>query len=85
LDEWAGIIKAGAIKSSTLGCLRALVERAIDGRFTPERGLRIRESRKTQKRLEVVLQKEPDLPPPNENDINVRRLRGIQARATTKD
>jgi len=85
LDEWTGIIKAGAIKSSTIGCLRALVERAIDGRFTPERGLRIRESRKSQQRLEVVLQKEPDLPPPNENDINVRRLRDIQARAAKKD
>jgi hypothetical protein len=85
LDEWTGIINAGAIKSSTIGCLRALVGRAIDGRFTAERGLRIRETRKFQEHLDVVLQKEPDLPPPNENDINVRRLREIQARAAKKD
>jgi len=38
LDEWTGIITAGAIRSSTLGCLRALrvgklslTRRSIDG------------------------------------------------------
>jgi hypothetical protein len=81
LDEWAGIIRAGAIKTSTIGCLRALVDRALDGRFTAERGLRIRHARKSQQRLKSVLEKAPDLPPPDETDVNVRRLRWIQARA----
>jgi hypothetical protein len=80
LDEWAGIVRVGAIKTSTLGCLRALVERALDGRFTSERGLRIRHARESQQRLKSVLEEAPDLPPPDENDVNVRRLREIQAR-----
>jgi hypothetical protein len=85
LDEWTGIIQAGAIKTSTIGCLRALVERALDGQFTEERGLRVRHARESQLRLHSVLEKEPDLPPPDEDDVNVRRLREIQARVTGKN
>ncbi len=83
LDEWAGVIRAGAIKTSTIGCLRALVERALDGGFTAERGLRIRHARESQQRLKSVLEQAPDLPPPDENDVNVRRLREIQARVAS--
>ncbi len=81
LDEWTGIIRAGAIRTSTIGCLRALVDRALDGRFTAERGVRIRHAREHQQRLKSVLEKAPDLPPPDETDVNVRRLREIQTRA----
>ncbi|MCY4420953.1 MAG: helix-turn-helix domain-containing protein, partial [Gammaproteobacteria bacterium] len=38
LDEWAGIIAADDIRASPLGCLRALIKRALEGKFTPERG-----------------------------------------------
>jgi len=46
LDEWAGIIAADAIRSSLLGCLRALITRAQAGTFTPERALRVAQARK---------------------------------------
>ena len=45
LDEWAGIMAAGAIRASPLGCLRALVTRARAGTFTPERALRVAQTR----------------------------------------
>lgn len=35
IDEWAGVIAAGAIRNSPLGYLRALVRRMQQGEFTP--------------------------------------------------
>jgi len=54
LDEWAGIIAAGAIRASPLGCLRELVKRAQKGTFTPERGLRVARARETRQRMEAA-------------------------------
>jgi len=54
LDEWAGIISAGAIRSSPLGCLRTLIKRAQEGSFTPERALRVAQSRNSQKRVAKI-------------------------------
>ena len=48
IDEWAGIIAAGAIRASPLGCLRGLVKRACEGTFSPERAGRMAEIRKAQ-------------------------------------
>jgi hypothetical protein len=54
LDEWAGIMAAGAIRVSPLGCLRALIKRAQAGSFTPERALRVAQARKARQRIEAA-------------------------------
>lgn len=84
LDEWAGIIAGGGIRASTLGCLRALIQRAQAGAFTPERGLRVAQARKARQRTAEV-QARVDLPalaPVDENNALVRRLMAIGKRAT---
>jgi len=86
LDEWAGIIAAGEIRSSSLGCLRALVRRAQQGTFAPERALRVAQARKVRQRAEaahtqVVL---PKSPPIDEDNPLVRRLMGIAQRPSEK-
>ncbi|GMQ89450.1 MAG: helix-turn-helix domain-containing protein [Gammaproteobacteria bacterium] len=82
LDEWAGIIAAGAIRSSTLGCLRALVKRAQEGTFAPERALHIAQTRKLQQRVASAHTAVPDLAPVDENNALVRRLMAIGKRVT---
>ena len=84
LDEWAGIIAAGDIRSSTLGCLRALIQRAQAGTFTPERGLRVAQARKARERMAAVQAhtEPPALAPVDENNALVRRLMAIGKRAT---
>ena len=79
LDEWAGIIAAGAIRASPLGCLRELVKRAQKGTFTPERGLRVARARETRQRVEVarVDIARPELPVADENNPLVKRLRAL--------
>lgn len=79
LDEWAGIIAAGAIRASPLGCLRELVKRAQAGTFTPERGLRVARARKQQQRVEAARTgiERPELPAADENNPLVRRLREL--------
>ena len=47
IDEWAGIIAAGAIRNSPLGYLRALVSRMQRGEFIPRYANRVAEARKT--------------------------------------
>jgi len=84
LDEWAGIIAAGAIRSSTLGCLRALVKRAKEGCFAPERALRIVQARKVHQRVAPAQTAVPNLGPIDENNALVRRLMAIRKRATGK-
>lgn len=86
LDEWAGILAAGAIRASPLGCLRALVERARQGRFTPERAPRIAQARRARQQAEARQAGNPPLPPTpqNENDPLVRRMRAIEQRARGK-
>ena len=86
LDEWAGIIAAGAIRSSSLGCLRALIKRAHEGTFTPERALRVAQTRKTRQRMEVA-QAQVELPSPgpiDENSALVRRVMAIAQRSCKK-
>ena len=82
LDEWAGIITAGAIRSSTLGCLRALVKRAQEGTFAPERALHVVQARKVQQRVASAHTAVPDLDPADENNALVRRLMAIGKRVT---
>ena len=79
LDEWAGIIAAGAIRTSLLGCLRELVKRARKGTFTPERGLRVAEARETRQRMEAAQADidRPELPVADENNPLVKRLRAL--------
>ena len=86
LDEWAGIIAAGAICSSPLGCLRALIKRAHEGTFTPERALRVAQTRKVRQRTEAA-QAQVEMPAPgsiDENSALVRRMMGIAQRSCKK-
>jgi len=46
IDEWAGIIAAGAIRNSPLGYLRALVSRMQRGEFTPKYADQVAQARK---------------------------------------
>lgn len=80
LDEWAAIIAAGDIRSSPLGCLRALIERAWDGKFTPERGLWVAQAREAKQRVKDRVTKLPELAPPNPNSPLVRRLQNMAQR-----
>ena len=79
LDEWAGIIAAGAIRASPLGCLRELVKRARKGTFTPERALRVARARETRQRMETVRAdiERQELPVADENNPLVKRLRAL--------
>jgi hypothetical protein len=86
LDEWAGIITAGEIRASSLGCLRALVKRAQQGTFAPERALRVAQARKVRQRAEAA-QAQVELPEPapiDEDNPLVRRLMGIAQRSGEK-
>jgi hypothetical protein len=79
LDEWAGIIAAGAIRASPLGCLRELVKRTRKGTFTPERGLRVARARETRQRMaaaRVDIERQ-ELPVADENNPLVKRLRAL--------
>jgi hypothetical protein len=81
LVEWAGIMAAGAIRASPLGCLRALVTRARVGTFTPERALRVAQARAASAR--VAAHAQVDLPPPgpiDEDNPLVQRLMSIARR-----
>ena len=86
LDEWAGIIAAGAIRASPLGCLRALIQRAQEGRFTPERALRVAQARKTRQRVAAAqakaMAKVPEFGPINEENELVRRLADMAKRVS---
>ena len=80
LDEWAGIIAAGSIRSSPLGCLRALIQRAKEGAFTPERGLHIAQARKAKLRVKAQVTRLPELAPVDESSPLVRRVLEIAQR-----
>lgn len=86
LDEWAGIIAAGAIRASPLGCLRALIKRAQEGRFAPERALRVAQARKARQRLvNAQVQAMAEMPKPglvNQDNALVRRLAGMAKRVS---
>lgn len=86
LDEWAGIIAAGDIRASRLGCLRALIARAQAGTFTPERALRVVRTREARQRVEVAQAaiERPELPPPDENIPLVRRVQDMARRIADK-
>ncbi len=88
LDEWAGIISAGAIRASPLGCLRALIKRAREGRFTPERALRVAQARKTRQRVAAtqarVVSDAQELAPVDEDNPLVRRIVEITKNAAQK-
>ncbi len=84
LDEWAGIIAAGSIRSSLLGCVRALVKRAQHGTFVPERALRVAQARMAQQRMVTIQTAAPELAPIDENNALVRRLMAIRKRSSEK-
>ena len=86
LDEWAGIITAGEIRASSLGCLRALVTRAQQGTFAPERALRVAQARKVRQRAEAAhAQVElPEPPPFDEANPLARRMMEIAQRPCKK-
>jgi len=81
LDEWTGIISAGAIRSSPLGCLRALIKRAQEGSFTPERALRVAQSRNSQKRVaKMQAQAKSEMPkftPANSDNSLAHRIANL--------
>ena len=86
LDEWAGIITAGEIRASSLGCLRALVKRAQQGTFAPERALRVARVRKVRQRAEAA-HAQVELPEPapiDEDNPLVRRMMEIAQRPRKK-
>ena len=86
LDEWTGIITAGDIRSSSLGCLRALIKRAQAGTFSPERALHVAQARKARQRMEAA-QAHVELPTPgpiNEDSPLVRRMMDIAQRSCRK-
>ena len=86
LDEWAGILAAGAIRASPLGCLRALIKRAQAGTFTPERALRVartREKRKLVEAAQAAIERR-ELPPPDDNNPLVRRVQDMARRVAMK-
>ena len=80
LDEWAGIIAADDIRASQLGCLRALIKRAQEGKFTPERGLRIAQARLAERRVQAQAAKLPELAPVDESSPLVRRIQRVAQR-----
>ena len=80
LDEWAGIIAADDIRASPLGCLRALIKRAQEGKFTPERGLHIAQARQAERRVQAQVAKLPDLAPVDESSPLVRRIQQVSLR-----
>ena len=80
LDEWAGIIAAGSIRSSPLGCLRALIQRAREGAFTPERAHLIAQARKAKLRVKAQVTRLPELAPVDENSPLVRRIQQVSLR-----
>ena len=86
LDEWSGIIAAGAIRTSALGCLRALIQRAQAGSFTPERALRVAQARVARQRVELAQAdtKRPELPPVDEANPLVQRLMRIARRKCSR-
>ena len=85
LDEWSGIIAAGAIRTSRLGCLRSLIERAKEGRFTTERALRVAQARKARHRVAIAhaqaIAKMAAPGPVNKDSALVRRLNDMAMRA----
>jgi len=86
LDEWSGIIAAGAIRTSRLGCLRSLIERAREGRFTIERALRVAQARKARHRVAIAhaqaIAKMPEPGSVNRDSALVRRLIDMAERAS---
>ena len=85
LDEWSGIINAGAIRASPLWCLRALIKRAQQGKFTPERALRVAQARKVRQRTAARAQTSVALTNPapiNQENPLVKRLTGLSKRTS---
>jgi len=86
LDEWTGIISAGEIRASSLGCLRALVRRAQQGPFAPERALRVARARKLRQWAEAAHAhvELPEPPPFDEANPLARRMMEIAQRPCKK-
>jgi hypothetical protein len=84
IDEWAGIMAAGAIRSSPLGCLQGLIKRASEGSFTPVHALKVAQAREAQQPALAGQERspcEPLLPSPiDDNNPLVKQLRQIAQR-----
>jgi len=81
LDEWAGIILAGKIHTSRLGCLRGLIQKTQGGTFTLEKGQKVSAARKTKRQLAAREEKakaQPPLPAPtDDNNTLVQRITAL--------
>lgn len=84
LDEWTGIIVSGRIRATPIACLKGLISSAESGTFTPDRALRIRHDREARRRAAAAIERAqgaaPNLPPPDEDNSLVKRLRAVQSR-----
>jgi hypothetical protein len=84
IDEWAGIMADGAIRSSPLGCLRGLIKRASEDSFTPVRAVKMaqaREARQHPVASRERAQTEPSLSGPvDDNNPLVKHLKQIARR-----
>jgi hypothetical protein len=84
LDEWAGIMADGAIRSSPLGCLRGLIKRASEGSFTPVRAVKVAQAREDRRHAVADherAQAEPLLSEPvDDNNSLVKHLKQIAHR-----
>ncbi|VAX06817.1 hypothetical protein MNBD_GAMMA26-399 [hydrothermal vent metagenome] len=80
LDEWAGIISAGKIHTSKLGCLRGLIKKVQEGAFTLEQGQKVSAARKKHQQFAVREEKaKAQLPLPASTDDNNSLVQRITA------
>ncbi len=84
IDEWAGIMSVGAIRSSPLGCLRGLIKRASEGSYTPVHAVKVAQAREAQQPSVAGQEQspcEPLLPGPiDDNNPLVKQLTQIARR-----
>lgn len=86
LDELAGRMASGGIRSSPLSYLRALAARAQAGAFTPEVAVTVAAAREHRRRSESALEqatRPPELPPADPNHPLVQRV--LQIRDRTRE
>ena len=87
LDEWNGIIHAGKIRSSRIGCLRGLAARAQNGTFSIELGIAVATARERRKQVNARLAEAVVLPPPPASWANSalnKKLIGVMQYAKTR-
>ncbi|MCP5156698.1 MAG: MarR family transcriptional regulator [Ectothiorhodospiraceae bacterium] len=87
LDELAGRLAAGRIRETPLGYLRALIDRARDGRFTPEAGLSVAAARDRRRQAEAAVARAAstvDLPAVDPEHPIAKRVARIRERIAAR-